>query len=192
MPVSSFLGWCKAILLAMKYALLLVAVLAWALWLGGTIATLVIGKHLFSVLPHDAVAGPAANAMFHVFGVYELVLTGICIVVSSFLLVTYPSKGFLLLLAVFILAAGMVITVALGFMPAMDALIDQQKQHSPEFIKMHVKSMIAMTIQAVLLLLTAPVLMNVIATASESLPGHEPEMDSRSEFEKSKGVPRGL
>jgi hypothetical protein len=57
-----------------------------------------------------------------------------------------------------VLTAGMAVTVALGLMPMMDALIDEGKQHSPEFIQLHVKSMIAMTMQTAMLLVTGAVM----------------------------------
>jgi hypothetical protein len=178
----------------MKFALSLTMLLAWALWLGGTIATIVIGRHLFNVLPHDDVAGPAANAMFHVFAQYELVLTAVAVFSSGFLLITYPSKGYLLLVFMFILSAGMVIIVSMGFMPAMDYLIEQGKQNTPQFIHLHVRSMIVIATQSVLLLLTGPVILKLMGTAAplSQTQQNKEDADLRSEFEKSKGVPRGL
>jgi len=91
---------------------------------------MIVGKHLFNALPHD-IAGPAANAMFHVFGNYELILCALAIILTAALLVTSPSKGLLLMLGLFILAAGMTVAFTLGFIPLMDALIQQGKQSSP-------------------------------------------------------------
>jgi hypothetical protein len=154
MPVSSFFDYTSS----MKFALIFTTLTTWALWLGGTIATFVIGLHFFKVLPHDQ-AGAAANAMFHAFGKYELMLTAVAILGSGILLVNYPAKSYVLLVGVFVLAGGMVVAVALGLMPRMDSLIADGRQHEPEFIKLHVKSMIAMTIQAGLLLLSGGIIL---------------------------------
>ena len=163
----------------MKFALLFTTLVVWALWLGGSIATIVIGKHFFSVLPHD-VAGPAANAMFHVFGDFELGLSAITIITTGAILATYPSKGFLVILGIFILAAGMTIAFTLGFIPLMDSLIEQGKQSSPEFIRLHIKSMIAMTIQCLLLLFNGAVMLASLlpARAKPSGSGFEVVMES--------------
>ena len=95
--------------------------------------------------------------MFHVFAKYELGLTATTILACGLLLVTYPSKWLVLLLGVLVLAGGMVILVALGFMPAMDSLLAEGKH--AEYLKLHIKSMIAMTIQSGLLVLGGAILM---------------------------------
>src|SRR5580658_5074732 len=62
---------------AMRYLLNLLITIAWALWLGGTIATFVFGLNLFHKYPdaqYPGLAGQANSAMFLVFGWYELVL----------------------------------------------------------------------------------------------------------------------
>jgi hypothetical protein len=150
----------------MKFALILTTLTTWALWLGGTIATFVIGLHFFKVMPHDQ-AGPAANAMFHAFGNYELILAGLALIMSSVLLVSYPAKSYLVLVGAFVLAGGMVVAVVLGLMPHMDSLIADGQQQSPEFIKYHVKSMIAMTIQSGLLLLSGGILLGSMIPVRE-------------------------
>jgi hypothetical protein len=171
----------------MRFLLLLVTLIAWALWFGGSVATVIIGKHLFNVLPLD-IAGQGANAMFHVFGSYELILSAIAITGTGFLLATYPSKGLLLALGLFILAAGMAIAFTLGFIPLMDSLIEQGKRSSPEFIRLHIKSMIALAIQTVLLLLNGAVILGMLGpfeTVAETEPPDE-EIDQR------KAIARGL
>jgi len=136
-----------------------ITLLAWALWFGATIAVFVFVKHFFAVFPHE-MAGTAANAMFNSFANYELILAGTSLLSSGMLLVTYPTARWVLILGFLILTAGMAVTVALGLIPMMDALIDQGKQHSPEFIKLHVKSMVAMTLQSVMLLLTGGLMLS--------------------------------
>jgi carbon starvation protein CstA len=135
-----------------------VSMLAWSLWFGATIAVFVFVKHFFAVFPKD-VAGTAANAMFNSFAHYELALAGIALLSSGLLLVSYPTTKWVLVLGCLVLSSGMAVTVALGLIPMMNALIDEGKQHSPEFIKLHVKSMIAMTLQSGMLLLTGAVML---------------------------------
>jgi hypothetical protein len=132
--------------------------LAWALWLGAMITAFVLGTVFFAAFSRD-LAGPAANAMFHTYSKVGLVLAGICLLSTGMLLVTYPNARWVLVLGCLVLTTGMAITVALGLMPMMDALIDEGKQHSPEFIKLHVKSMIAMTMQTGMLLVTGAALL---------------------------------
>jgi hypothetical protein len=149
----------------MRYLLGLITLLAWALWFGGTIGTFVFGLNLFRTF-HDnpATAGEAASAMFVVFGRYELVLAAIALGCTSFLLVNYPSPRILPLMAALILSSGFAMTFALGMAPHMEILRSQGKSHSAEFIKLHGKSMILMTIQAAALLLTAPLLLRANKT----------------------------
>jgi hypothetical protein len=106
--------------------------------------------------------------MFHAFGKYELVLTAVALLGAGILLVNYPAKGYVLLVGVFVLAGGMVVAVALGLMPRMDSLIAEGRQQTPEFIKLHVKSMIAMTIQAGLLLLSGGIILGSLIPMREA------------------------
>jgi hypothetical protein len=141
----------------MKSALIITLIVVWGLWFGGTISTFVFAKYYFAVFPHD-VAGESASAMFDVFAKYELVLAGVSLLLSGVLLAGYPKGWTILLLLVMIMACGMVVAVALGFIPAMDRLRLDGQQHTPGFIKLHVKSMIAMSIQSVLLLIVGVLL----------------------------------
>jgi hypothetical protein len=142
----------------LRGALTGIALLTWALWLGATIAVFVFVKHFFAVFPHE-VAGTAVNAMFNSFARYEMALAGALLLSSGLLLVCYPSVRWILVLGCVVLTAGMAVTVGLGLIPMMDALIEQGRQHSPAFIKLHVKSMIAMTMQTGMLLVTGTVLL---------------------------------
>jgi hypothetical protein len=144
-----------------KHLLLYITLLAWALWFGATIAVFVFVKHYFAVFPHDQ-AGICANAMFNSFAKYELALAGISLMSTGLLMVSYPTVRWVLVLGCLILTSGMAVTVALGLIPMMDALLDQGKQHSPEFIKLHVKSMIAMSMQTGMLLLVGIMLITAL------------------------------
>ncbi len=135
----------------MRYFLLFLVNTTWALWFGGTIATFVFGLNLFHT--HPDIAGAANSSMFVVFSRYELILAGIAVLATGMLLVTYPAKTPLAILAALIVAGGMAITVSLGLIPHMEALREQGKQHTDEFKKYHGKSMMAMTMQSAMLLL---------------------------------------
>jgi hypothetical protein len=144
----------------MRYYLLLIVLLAWALWFGGTIATFVFGLNLFHTFQtRPELAGQAASAMFLVFGKYELVLAGIAILATAILLVNYPSVRIILLLAGLIVSTGMAMTFSLGLSPRLEILRTQGKSHTPEFVQLHGKSMILMTMQSAALLLTAALLL---------------------------------
>jgi hypothetical protein len=153
----------------MRYLLFLVTLLAWALWFGGTIATFVFGLNLFHTFQaNPSIAGQAASAMFLVFGKYELILAAIALGCTSLLLVTYPSPRLILLLAAIIFAGGIAMTFALGLSPQLEILRQQGKSHSPEFIRLHGKSMILMTLQSTVLLLTAPLLLRAATNGTQN------------------------
>jgi hypothetical protein len=152
----------------MRFFLHLVVLLAWGLWFGGTIGTFVFGLNLFHTFQaRPELAGEAASAMFLIFGKYELVLAGIAVLASAILLVSYPSVRIILLLAGLILSTGMAMTFSLGLTPRMEMLRTQGKSHTPEFVQLHGKSMILMTMQSVALLLTAALLLKA---SGDSMP----------------------
>ncbi len=163
----------------MRYLLLLIANVAWALWFGATISIFVFVPYLFRT--HHDIAGEANNAIFMVFSKYELMLAAIAALAAGLLLVTYPSKAALGLLAALIVAGGMAITVSLGLIPRMEALRQQGLQNSDEWKKDHGKSMIAMTMQSgVLLLAGAAILATAKPVKSNVI---EPERKIDSEYE---------
>ena len=142
----------------MRSALIFASVLCWALWFGGTIAVFVFGLHFFHTLPADTFHD-AARSMFQVFANYQLILAGIALVLSGALLVAYPSKWVVLLVATTVLAGGMSVAFGLGLMPAMEALRNEGKVQSVEWKKLHGKSMIALALQAGVLVLSGGILL---------------------------------
>jgi hypothetical protein len=146
----------------MRYLLCLIITVAWALWFGATIATFVFATSLFRTRP--TIAGEAASAMFVVFGTYELVLAAIAIAAAGLLLVTYPSKPAVILVAWLVFSGALAMFSAMGFTPRMEILRQQGKQHTDEFRRLHGKSMIAMTAQSGMLLLTGATLVVTMAT----------------------------
>jgi hypothetical protein len=151
----------------MRYLLNFVVIVAWALWLGGTIATFVFGLNLFHKYPdvqYPGVAGQATSAMFLVFGWYELVLLGIAVAGTGALLIVYPSKPTVLLLIAMIFAGGMSITSGLGLAPRLEILRVERKTKTDDFKRWHGKAMIAMTGQSIMLLGAGALLLWTITT----------------------------
>ena len=149
------------ILRAMRYLLQLIVTVAWALWFGATIAVFVFALNLFHT--HPSIAGEANSAMFVVFGKYELILALIAIFAAGMLLVNYPTKPVVVLIAWLVFSGAIGMFSALGFTPRMEILRTQNKQHTDEFKSLHAKSMIAMTTQSGMLLLSGAVLVYTIA-----------------------------
>jgi Domain of unknown function (DUF4149) len=172
-----------------KMILIWATLVAWALWLGGIIAVFVFGSYFRRALPDD-VFHQAAHAMFHVFGYYEVIVCSVALLGSSVLLVSYPSKQSVLLLAIIVLTWGMMIAFTMGMLPAMDWYLEQGNQ--AVFLKLHIKSMIALAIQAVLLLIAGVIILS--SNFSGKAPGVESSVDSDAElsFERPRHVPRGL
>ena len=179
----------------MKFSLILTTAFLWALWLGSTIVVFVFGIRFRAILS-DASFHDAARAMFQIFSHYELILAGLVLLSSGFLLVSYPSKAAVLLLGCLILAGGMAVTVSLGLMPRMETLRAEGKTQMiedgkpTEYAKLHRKSMIAMTIQAGLLLLTGVVVMKLDSSAVMKKPLEE--SGEENGYEKHAGLSRRL
>jgi Domain of unknown function (DUF4149) len=151
----------------MRFLLHLIVTVAWALWFGATIATFVFALNLFRT--HPGIADEANSAMFVVFGKYELILAAIAIAAAGMLLVNYPSKPVVVLIGWLVFTGAIGMFTALGFTPRMEILRTQNKQHTDEFRRLHGKSMIAMTAQSGMLLLSGAVLI-VTITRRESAP----------------------
>jgi hypothetical protein len=151
----------------MRYLLNFVVIVAWALWLGGTIATFVFGLNLFHKYPdvqYPGVAGQANSAMFLVFGWYELVLFVISLAGTGALLLVYPSKPTVLLLLVLVLAGGTSMMSGFGAAPQIEVLRVEGKTKTPEFKKQHRNAMIFMTAQSIMLLGAGALLLWTITT----------------------------
>ena len=148
----------------MRYTLVLLTTVVWGLWFGGTIAVFVFGLYDFrpGVMSSHAVAAEAANAMFAVFAKYQLVLAGVSVLAAGLAFVTYPSRWTGGLLGCLFAAFGIAIIWGLALLPMMQGYSSQGLAGSPEFKRLHGQSMMALTIQAVVLLATAALL---VATA---------------------------
>src|SRR5437879_5180139 len=112
---------------AMRYLLGLVVTVAWVLWFGATIATFVFALNLFHT--HPAVAGEANSAMFVVFATYEMILAAIAIVAAGMLMITWPSKPAVLLVAALVFSGALAMAGGMGFTPRMEILRQQGQSH---------------------------------------------------------------
>ena len=152
----------------MRYTLLLLTTVVWGLWFGGTIAVFVFGLYDFrpGVMSSHAVAAEAANAMFAVFAKYQLVLAGLAVVAAGLAFVTYPSRWTGGLLGCLFAALGITIIWGLALLPMMQGYSTQGLAGSPEFKRLHGQSMVALTVEAVVLLAVAAL---VVATATRGV-----------------------
>lgn len=159
----------------MRYTLQLVLALTAALWFGGLVATFLFGADLFLQLPRS-IAGPAASMMFVVFGKYQMIVAALAILSCGLLLTLRPAPVLLPLLLLLVLAGCLALTTTLGFMPIMQNLRARGQVDSPEFQSLHHRSVVAMSTEAVLLLLATALLpAAIIARPSPTLRG-EPGM----------------
>ena len=152
----------------MRYALVLVATVCWALWFGATIATFVFGLHYFHHLPRET-AADAANAMFAAFATYQMAVAGVALLAAGLLLVTWPSRGTIGLLACLLTALAMAVTFGLGLLPIMQGMRHQGLAGTPEYMRMHGRSMAVQSIQALALLATGAVLVGIGGPAKRGL-----------------------
>jgi Domain of unknown function (DUF4149) len=152
----------------MRYVLLLLVWISWALWLGATMAVFVFALNLFHT--HPAIAAEANSAMFVVFGSYEMILAGIALLATGLLLISFPKKATALLVLCLVLAAGMSLTSGMGFTPRMEVLRVQGQSHSEEFRRLHKKCMLAMTMQIGMLLVCGSLLLVISDKRNESPP----------------------
>ncbi len=146
----------------MRYLLLFAAAVAWALWLGGTIATFVFGLYYFHHLPAEQFAA-AARAMFAAFVRYQLGLAAAALLASGLAMVTYPSRWTLGMVAAFLFAGITAIVFGLVLVPQMEILRRQAGPQSAEFMRVHGQSMVTMSVQAVILLAAGAALVGAAA-----------------------------
>ena len=141
----------------MRYPLLLVTALGWALWLGGTIATFVFGLALFHHLPREQF-GPAVDVMFAAWTKYEMAVGVAGLLASGLLMVTYPSRWTIGLFAGLLAALMMAITFGLGLLPIMQGMRQAGQAGSPEYMRLHGKSVTVQLFQSVILVGTGALL----------------------------------
>jgi hypothetical protein len=140
----------------MRSLVVVLSLLAWALWFGGLVALFVFVPALFRT--DRDIAVQAAPIIFIVFQKYQLILACVTLVAAVAWRICSPGRllvaGFVLLaLATF---AG--VGVSIGIIPRMNELRVLGESSSPEFKKLHGVSM-ALYLFEMLVLLGAGVLM---------------------------------
>jgi Domain of unknown function (DUF4149) len=120
----------------------MIALTAWALWLGALLALFIFVVTLFHN-DHD-LAALAAPRLFHVFEIYQLILAPVAIV--STLLWRRPLLTMLFLLA----SVGSVVSPLL-ITPQINRLHSLGQTHTPQFGKLHGEAMMLYTADTVVI-----------------------------------------
>jgi hypothetical protein len=137
--------------------MMIVAHLAWALWLGGMIALFVFVTTLFN--GDRAVAMQAAPRMFVVFQKYQLILAAIALAATVGCRIAAPSKSIVAVFVFFAAAACSAAAVSIWILPRMEQLRSLGESSSPQFGRLHGESMMLYLAEMVLLLIGGIILM---------------------------------
>jgi len=128
----------------MRTILRIIAIYAWALWLGGLITTFIFVLTLFHE-DHD-LAVQTAPRLFHAFERYQLILAAVALLSSILLKKTWTS-------ALFVLTAIGAVVSPLFITPRISEMQRLGQTHTPQFGQIHGLSMLVYNADAVLLLL---------------------------------------
>jgi hypothetical protein len=142
----------------MRNFLTWLALLAWALWLGGLVTLFVTVTSLFTTFAdrHD-LAGAAASAIFARFNVYQIVLALIALFAALLIPRSRGSaKPVCITLIVLTFAIALFVTSYLA--PHLEAMREQGATHTPAFARMHGLSMLLYLTEVLLLLPVGPLL----------------------------------
>ena len=153
----------------MRYALLFVVAVAWALWTGVTAAVFRFGLYFFHHLPADAV-GPAVDAMFNGLKLYQIALAAVALAASGLALTTWPSRWTLGLVAAFLFAGITSVIFGLVLLPQMEILRHEGMVHSDDFARLHGQSMVTLLVQLLILLAGGASLLGAIARRPKPAP----------------------
>jgi hypothetical protein len=161
----------------MRYGLSLLALLAWALWLGGLITLFISVNHLFAV--NRPIAVQAAPEIFNIFERYQIILAAVALLLTAIWRLTTPRKLHTALFFLFALASVGTIVSAAMISPKMQAIRLAGQSSGPEFRKLHGFSMMVYMSEAALLLiggfvLTAAMRQKAVEAALASTPPAEP------------------
>jgi hypothetical protein len=127
-----------------------IALIAWALWLGGLVLLFVVVQTLFGVEPRETFI-EVAPRIFLAFERYQLLLAGLALLGTFAWRLASPSRG---IAAVFTLLAAATIG-ALGssliITPRLESLRLRDQLQSPQFAQLHGVSMLIYSTQVLLL-----------------------------------------
>jgi hypothetical protein len=141
----------------MRWFTMMIAFLAWALWLGGMIALFVFVTTLFN--GDRAIAVQAAPRMFVVFQKYQLILAAIELAAIVVWKSALPSKLIVAAFIVFAAAALAAVAVSIWILPRMEQLRSMGESSSPEFGRLHGISMMLYLAEVLFLLIGGIMLM---------------------------------
>ncbi len=147
----------------MRYGLLLVVMLAWAMWLGGLMAMFLLVSHLFSA--DRSIAIVAAPRMFLAFERYQIILAAIALIAATAWRLREPRALLTGLFFAFAVASiGAVISAAI-ITPRVEQLRQIGQTSSPEFRTLHGRSMIVYTTDTATLLVAGILLASAMTPA---------------------------
>ena len=133
------------------------ALIAWALWLGGLVALFIFVQRLFA--PESrSIALEAAPRMFLVFEKYQLILAGISLLATFGWRLRHPSRRLGALFLLLALTTCGAATSAGLITPRLEALRLADQTHTPQFRRLHGESMMVFSSEVLLLLIAGLVL----------------------------------
>jgi hypothetical protein len=149
----------------MRSVIAFVAVIAWALWLGGLVTLLIFVLTLFHT--DRTTALQAAPQMFVIFGKYQLILSAVGLISTFFWRVTIRSKWITSLFAIVAVCAMGGAVLSARIVPRMEEIrLAGQSHDSAEYKSLHGRSSIIYTSEAALLLIGAIILPLAIVDSS--------------------------
>jgi hypothetical protein len=119
----------------MKTIFSTIAILAWALWLGGAIALFLFVTMLFKT--DRELAREAAPVLFKAFEVYQTSLAGAAVIASGGWLLSGRSWAKVTVFILLLLAGGAALALPRLFTAEMEKLRLAGRSDSPEFRKLH-------------------------------------------------------
>ena len=138
----------------MRYFVSVLVAVAWALWFGGLITLFLVVTQLSHTFPAPRrdIFGEAGSATFMMFERYQLIIGAIALVATFGLRLMNPSALGTALFSVLALAAVGALVSPLCITPKIEALRRAGETDSPEFKKMHGRSMMIYSGDALILL----------------------------------------
>ncbi len=134
----------------MRQLISILVTLAWGLWFGGLLALFIFVQSMFT--SNRDVAVQAAPMLFLVFQKYHLVLAAVALVMTVAWRAIAPSRAVLVLFVMLSIAACAGVAVALWILGPMEELRRDGMGGSPEFKRLHGRSMMLYVTQAAALL----------------------------------------
>jgi hypothetical protein len=137
----------------MRYFLSILVAVAWALWLGGLIAIfLVVTQLSHTFVDRREIFGQAGSAVFMMFERYQLIIGAVALVSSFGLRLMSPSTIRTALFGLLAVAAAGALVSPMYITPKIEGLRQIGQTQSEEFKKLHGRSMMVYSGDALILL----------------------------------------